>query len=30
LPVAWAYTFTKVPEDARLALKWLVGATSHQ
>jgi hypothetical protein len=30
LPVAWAYTFTKVPEDARLVLKWLVGATSHQ
>jgi hypothetical protein len=30
LPVAWAYTFTRVPEDARLALKWLVGAPSQQ
>jgi hypothetical protein len=30
LPVAWAYTFTKVPEDARLALKRLAGAASPQ
>jgi len=29
LPIAWAYTFTRVPEDARLALKWLAGATTH-
>lgn len=30
LPVAWAYTFTKVPEDARLALKRLAGVASSQ
>jgi hypothetical protein len=30
LPLAWAYTFTKVPEEARLALKRLAGAASHQ
>ena len=29
LPLAWAYTFTRVPEDARLVPAW-VGLRSHQ
>jgi hypothetical protein len=30
LPMAWAYTFTKVPESARLAPQTLAGAMSHR
>lgn len=30
LPMAWAYTFTKVPESARLAPQTLAGAVTHR
>lgn len=30
LPVAWAYTFTRVPEESRLVPETLAGATSRQ